>query len=108
MACATATTRRSLLAITGATALLPVPAHATSVASPWADLIASIARTHPNAPAALLRAMDLGVDPRTFCGITLRSPGVSDAEHPALFFGDRKKAYHVVTPRSASLYTVFH
>lgn len=77
--------------------------------SAWGDLLASVAHLHPNAPAAVRRAVDFGVDPRTYSGALLTGPR---GDHlPALLFGDwsgDRSTYTMVMPHEAHVVRRFH
>lgn len=110
MAYAADTTRRSLFAMAGVAALLPAARQSLPEApsSPWVRLIAALGPAHPDAPAALQRAIDIGVDPTSFTDIEVGSADAAQGRYPILFFGDLTLAYTVVTPTTAGAVTVFH
>lgn len=58
-------------------------------ASPaWNALWLSVSRTHQNAPLAIAAAFAAGVDPETFCALTLHSPDPAmEATMPHVWFG---------------------
>lgn len=110
MAYATDTTRRSLLAIATAATLLPgaIQSAPQIEPDPWADLIAAYGQCHPNAPAAIARARQAGLDPATLACVSLTGPAAPEAL-PVLWFGDVDAGnYSAVTPLGGGHYTRFH
>ena len=108
MATPAPTTRRTLFAIAAGAALLPLAAQAAQ-RDPWGDLIASTAKTHPNAPRALAVAMAAGVNPADFSGITLQAKKLSEQQLPVLMFGDWKSGHYItVTPQGAFRHEAFY
>lgn len=96
----------------GAVALVPSVAVAAARSpalyrAAWSKLIASVIHLHSNAPAALQRAINAGVDPRTFSLVTLTGPR---EEHlPALFFGDwQGPAFTVIMPHEGQVVQRFN
>jgi hypothetical protein len=95
------------LALAAPVALLPVEIAAQPVPPAWRDLITQLARLHPDAEAAAIRAYLIGCDPATFSGIDFaRHRDGHDV--PVLTFGKRYTAdvsYRIVTPTESGTYT---